>query len=150
MLKEGSKAPEFSLRGSDGKEHRLGEFKGKTVVLYFYPKDDTPGCTIEAKGFNNSLREIRKLGAEVVGISKDGEDSHRRFCGKYSLRFLLLSDPDSKAIKKYGAYGDRGIFGMGTLRTTFIIGKDGKIARIFQKVRALGHEKEVLDALKKP
>lgn len=147
MIKEGIKAPDFSLTGTDGKRYRLSDFKGKTVVLYFYPKDDTPGCTIEAKGFNRSLDEFRKAGAEIIGVSKDSIDSHKRFCDRYSLDFLLLSDPDSKVIKLYDAYGDRGIFGFGTLRTTYIIDKYGRIARIFKKVHADGHEKEVMSAL---
>ncbi|MDE1871450.1 MAG: peroxiredoxin [Candidatus Micrarchaeota archaeon] len=147
MIKEGSRAPAFALKGADGKTYRLSDFKGRTVVLYFYPKDDTPGCTIEAKGFNESLEGFRRKNAEVIGISKDGTDSHRKFCDKYSLNFLLLSDPESKTIKEYGAYGDKGVFGMGTLRKTYIIGRDGKIIRIFGRVKPLGHEKEVLSAL---
>ncbi|MDE1824118.1 MAG: peroxiredoxin [Candidatus Micrarchaeota archaeon] len=147
MLGLNDKAPDFSLPGSDGKEHTLKEFSGRYLVLYFYPKDDTPGCTIEAKAFSKELQRIRKLGAEVVGISKDDFDSHCRFRDKYVLSLLLLSDTDSKAIKAYGAYGDRGIFGFGTLRKTYIIDKKGKIAKIFPKVQPLGHEKEVLEFL---
>ncbi len=147
MLKEGSKAPDFTLTGTDGKSYSLSDFKGRNVVLYFYPRDDTPGCTIEAKGFNESLDEMRRLGAEIIGVSKDDVDSHKRFCEKYSLKFLLLSDPESKVIKMYGAYGDRGVFGQGTLRKTFIINKEGKVALIFERVKALGHNKEVLAAL---
>jgi peroxiredoxin Q/BCP len=147
MVEANSKAPDFRLKGSDGKEHNLSEFKGKYLVLYFYPKDDTPGCTIEAKGFNKKLEEIRKKGAEIVGVSKDDLKSHDKFCSKYGLEFLLLSDPESKAIKAYGAYGDRGIFGMGTLRNTYIIDKKGKIAKVFEKVNPKGHEDEILEAL---
>ncbi|MGD0728959.1 MAG: peroxiredoxin [Candidatus Micrarchaeaceae archaeon] len=148
MVSQGSKAPDFNLQGNDGKSHKLSDFKGKYVVLYFYPRDDTPGCTMEAKGFNESLSELKKLGAEVIGISKDDIASHRKFCEKYSLGFLLLSDPDFSVMKKYGAYGDRGIFGMGTLRKTFIIDKSGKIAKVFEKVHPLGHDKEVISMLK--
>ena len=147
MVKEGTKAPAFKLKGSDGKEHSLSEFKGRYLVLYFYPKDDTPGCTIEAKGFNKKLDEIKKKGAEIVGVSKDDLKSHDKFCNKYGLEFLLLSDPDSKMIKEYDAYGDRGIFGMGTLRNTYIIDKKGKIAKVFEKVNPKGHEDEILEAL---
>ncbi|MGI0100263.1 MAG: peroxiredoxin [Candidatus Micrarchaeaceae archaeon] len=149
MIKVGSKAPDFKLKAPDGRAYGLADFKGKDVVLYFYPKDDTPGCTIEAKGFNKSLEKLRKRGADVIGISKDSMESHKKFCDKYSLRFLLLSDPDSKVIKKYGAYGDRGIFGPGTLRKTYIIDAKGKIAKIFDKVNPLGHDTAVMSALGK-
>ncbi|MEM3227680.1 MAG: peroxiredoxin [Candidatus Micrarchaeaceae archaeon] len=148
MVKEGDKALEFELEGSDGKKHTLGEFKGRYVVLYFYPKDNTPGCTIEAKEFNNRLDEIRSLGAEVVGISKDSLASHGKFRDNYNLRFLLLSDPESNTIKAYGAYGNRGIFGMGTLRNTYIIGKDGRLIKIFEKVSPKGHAEEVIAFLR--
>jgi peroxiredoxin Q/BCP len=147
MLSEGSKAPDFTLQGSDGKSHSLSEFKGKNVILYFYPKDDTPGCTIEAKEFNRSIDAIEEKGAVVIGVSKDDIASHDKFKKKYGLEFLLLSDPDSRVIKLYESYGDRGIFGMGTLRRTFIIGKDGKISKIFNKVRPLGHSGEVLSCI---
>jgi peroxiredoxin Q/BCP len=146
-IREGAKAPDFSLRGSDGKMHTLAEFKGKNVVLYFYPKDDTPGCTIEAKGFNKAVETLSKIDTIIVGISKDDLDSHKKFCSKHSLRFLLLSDPDSKVIKLYEAYGDKGIFGMGTLRKTYIIDRNGNIAKIFAKVRPLEHTKEVVSAI---
>ncbi|MDE1865033.1 MAG: peroxiredoxin [Candidatus Micrarchaeota archaeon] len=147
VLKEGSAAPDFTLMGSDGKEHRLSDFRGREVVLYFYPRDDTPGCTIEAKEFNRSLSDIEKRGAIVIGVSSDGLESHQRFRKKYSLEFLLLSDPVSKVIKLYNAYGDKGIFGMGTLRKTFIIDKKGRISKIFERVRPLGHSGEVLSCL---
>lgn len=147
MIKEGQNAPDFSLQGSDGKMHRLSDFKGKNLVLYFYPRDDTPGCTIEARGFNELLEKYDKLGAAIVGISTDGIDSHKKFCDKYSLRFLLLSDPDSNVIKKYDAYGNKGVFGFGTIRKTYIIDKKGKIAKIFGKVQAIGHNQEVLSVL---
>ncbi|MEM3839350.1 MAG: peroxiredoxin [Candidatus Micrarchaeaceae archaeon] len=151
VLKEGDLAPDFKLEGTDGKTHTLRDYSGKFLVLYFYPKDDTPGCTIEAKGFSASIEEIRRRGAEVVGISKDDLKSHGKFCSKYSLKLLLLSDPSSRVIKAYDAYGDLGIFGMGTLRKTYIIDKNGKIAKIYPKVKPDGHEKEViafLDSMK--
>jgi thioredoxin-dependent peroxiredoxin len=147
MLKEGDIAPDFQLEGTDGKGHSLREFKGKYLVLYFYPKDDTPGCTTEAKGFNASLDEIRKKGAEVVGVSMDDLNSHAKFCSKYSLRFLLLSDPSHQMSEAYGAYGDKGIFGWGTIRKTYIIGKDGKIAKIYPKVKPENHDSEILSFL---
>lgn len=148
MIAINSKAPDFELEGSDGKAHRLGEFKGKYLVLYFYPKDDTPGCTVEACGFRDSNAEIKKLGAEVVGISKDGLQSHDKFRGKHSLNFLLLSDPESKVIKAYDAYGDRGVFGQGTLRKTYIIDKKGNVVMAYPKVHPEGHNKEVIEFLK--
>ncbi len=148
MLKEGDGAPDFSLAGSDGKMHGLGEFRGKMLVLYFYPKDDTPGCTTEAKCLNSSMGEIRKAGAVVVGISADDADSHKKFISKYGLGFLLLSDPERKTIREYDSYGNRGIFGWGTLRNTFVIGKDGKILKVFNKVKPEGHDAEVLGFLK--
>ncbi|MDE1851700.1 MAG: peroxiredoxin [Candidatus Micrarchaeota archaeon] len=148
MLDINSDAPDFSLPGSDGKRHTLKEFRGRYLVLYFYPKDDTPGCTIEAKAFTKELGEIRKLDAEVVGVSSDDFESHCRFREKHRLSILLLSDTGSETIKRYDAYGDKGVFGFGTLRKTYIIGKEGRIAKIFGKVQPLGHEKEVIDFLK--
>jgi peroxiredoxin Q/BCP len=147
MIKEGSAAPDFSLEGSDGKRHSLREFKGKYVVLYFYPKDNTPGCTIEANEFNRNLSRIRELGAEVVGVSKDDLKSHGKFKEKYDLKFLLLSDPESEVIKAYDAYGDRGIFGMGTLRNTYVIDRAGKLAKTYEKVSPKGHASEVIEFL---
>jgi peroxiredoxin Q/BCP len=148
MLAEKDTAPEFELDGSDGKKHSLSEFRGSYLVLYFYPKDDTPGCTTEACGFRDVIEEIRKAGAEVVGISKDGLDSHGKFRDKYKLNFLLLSDPESRVIRAYDSYGDRGIFGMGTLRKTFIIDKKGRIVKIYDKVKPQGHNQEVLSFLR--
>ena len=143
MVREGDSAPEFRLMGSDGREHTLSEFRGSRLVLYFYPRDDTPGCTTEAKEFNGTLAELEGKGAKVVGVSKDSLESHEKFRKKYGLNFLLLSDPESRTIKEYGSYGDRGIFGMGTLRKTFIIGKTGKIEKVFDKVSPKGHGAEV-------
>ena len=148
LLGINARAPYFNLDGSDGKKHHTGEFSGKYLVVYFYPRDDTPGCTIEAKGFTAKLGAIRRLGAEVVGISNDDIKSHSKFCTKYNLKVLLLSDPLSRMIKRYGAYGSRGIFGKGTLRKTFIIDKKGKVVKIFPKVNPLGHEKEIIKAIK--
>ena len=143
-----SKAPDFNLEGSDGKKHNLKEFSGRYLVLYFYPRDDTPGCTIEAKGFTSKIDEIHALGADVVGISSDNVASHNKFCSKYGLKVLLLSDPSNEVIKSYDSYGNKGIFGFGTLRKTFIIGKDGKIAKIFEKVNPLNHENDIILAIK--
>ncbi len=144
MVDLGSKAPDFHLQGSDGKRHSLKEFAGRYVVLYFYPKDDTPGCTIEAKGFNSRLDDLGVLGVQVVGVSSDDYDSHCRFSEKYGLRFLLLSDPSHMVIKKYGAYGSRGVFGMGTLRKTYVIDGKGKVVKIYPKVSPAGHENDIM------
>ena len=149
LLVLNSKAPDFALEGSDGKKHALKEFHGRYLVLYFYPRDDTPGCTIEAKGFSSKIADIKKLGAEVVGVSSDDIESHNKFCSKHGLRLLLLSDTSSATIKKYDSYGSRGIFGMGTLRKTFLIGKDGKIKEIFEKVNPMGHADQIIMAIKK-
>ncbi len=144
MIKENMAAPAFSLPGSDGKIHSAGEFRGKYLVLYFYPKDDTPGCTIEAKNFNKNLKKLEKLGAKIVGVSADDLDSHGQFISKYLLDFLLLSDPKRKVIKKYDALVNRGIFGTATLRKTYIIGKDGKILKAYDNVKPETHIDEVI------
>ena len=148
VVESGSIAPDFSLDGSDGKKHSLKEFAGRYLVLYFYPRDDTPGCTIEARGFNSRLAELRGMGAEVVGVSSDSYGSHCKFSSKYGLGFLLLSDPSHKVIREYGAYGSRGIFGMGTLRKTYIIDKKGKVIKAYPKVSPAGHEDEIIGFLK--
>ncbi len=148
MISEGSKAPDFKLEGSDGKTHGLKDFKGRTLVLYFYPRDDTPGCTIEAKDFTKHNAEIEEAGGVVVGVSKDDLESHGKFCNKYKINYLLLSDPESATIKAYGSYGDRGIFGIGTLRKTFIIDRTGRIAKIYEKVKPMGHGADVLSFIK--
>ncbi len=147
MLREEDMAPAFSLKGSDGKVHSLSDFAGENVILYFYPKDDTPGCTIEAKDFNSILDEIAEF-ATVIGISGDDYDSHCRFRDKYKLKFLLLSDESHSVATAYGSYGNRGIFGRGTLRNTFLIGKNGTILKVYTKVNPLNHGKYVLNDLK--
>ncbi len=148
MIKEGSNAPDFELEGSDGKMHRLKDFSGKCLVLYFYPRDNTPGCTIEAKKFNERIGEIRKMGAEVVGVSNDDLKSHGKFKDKLNLGFLLLSDVSNSTIKAYDSYGNRGIFGIGTLRNTVIIRPDGKISKVFFKVNPATHVDEVISFLR--
>ena len=148
QIGEGDPAPEFNLKGSDGKMHSNTEFEGKYLVVYFYPKDDTPGCTTEACSFRDVNEEIRKLGAEVIGISNDSVDSHNKFISKHKLNFLLLSDPESKVIKEFGAYGNRGIFGIGTLRKTYIIDKTGRIVKILENIKPEEHAQKVLEYLK--
>ncbi len=150
MVSVGQKAPDFSLPDATGKAVQLSDFKRKKVVLYFYPKDDTPGCTVEACGFRGTLGEIEKRGAAVIGISPDNPESHAKFSEKYGLPFILLSDEGAKVAQKYGVWVEKENYGkkyMGIARTTFVIGKGGKIEKIFEKVRPEGHDKEVLNWL---
>ena len=150
MLNIGDKAPAFSAEDQDGNTIRLADLKGKSVVLYFYPKDMTPGCTVEACAFEKSLAAIKKKGAVVLGVSKDGAASHKKFAEKHGLSFSLLADEDLSIIKSYGAWGERSLYGrkfMGTLRITYIIGPDGKIRAAFPKVKPAEHAEEVLAAL---
>lgn len=150
MLKAGDKAPAFSLPSDTGESIALTDLKGKPVVLYFYPKDDTTGCTVEACEFRDSWREVKRSGAVVLGVSPDSAVSHQKFKAKYSLPFPLLADQDHKVAEAYGAWGEKSMYGrkyQGILRTTFLIGKDGKVARVFEKVKPKGHAAEVLAAL---
>ena len=152
MIEEGKKAPAFKLVGDDGEKHSLSDYAGKNVILYFYPKDNTPGCTVEAQAFNAALPKLAKLDAVVLGVSKDSTASHCKFRDKYGLKFPLLSDPEGTTIEKYGAWGEKVLYGkksMGIIRSTVIIGKDGKVAKVFPKVKVAGHDAAVLDALKK-
>jgi thioredoxin-dependent peroxiredoxin len=149
-LAEGDQAPDFELPSSTGKPVRLSSLKGKKVVLYFYPKDDTPGCTIEACAFRDNLPKFDKLDAVVLGVSKDSLDSHSKFIDKYSLNFTLLSDEDLRAHRLYDTWKEKNNYGkkyMGTERSTFVIGGDGRIKKIFRKVSPQGHEAQVLEAL---
>ena len=150
MLKVGDKAPAFSLPSSEGKNVALKDCKGKNVVLYFYPKDDTPGCTKEACSFRDNLGRVRKNGAEVFGISADSIHAHEKFIEKYGLTFPLLSDENKEVIKAYGVWKEKSMYGrkyMGIERTTFIIDEKGKIAQIFPKVKVEGHTEEVIEKL---
>ena len=149
-LKEGDVAPDFKVKSTGGKEISLKEFRGKQVVLYFYPKDDTPGCTKEACDFRDNLARVKAKGAVVFGVSHDSVDSHDRFKEKFDLPFTLLSDPEKKVTEAYGVYKQRSLYGklfMGIERTTFVIDKDGRIKKIFPKVKVEGHVEEVLQAL---
>jgi peroxiredoxin Q/BCP len=150
MLAIGDKAPEFTLKNDQGQEVSLKEFKGKRLVLYFYPKDDTPGCTTEACGFRDEEKKFKSKNAVIVGVSSDGVSSHVKFKEKYGLPFQLLSDPDKKTIAAYGVWKEKSMYGkkyMGIERTTYIIGPDGNIEKIFPKVSVTGHVHEVLAAL---
>lgn len=150
-LKIGQKAPDFSLAASNKETISLKTFVGKRVVLYFYPKDLTSGCTTEACDFRDNLARLEKTGAVVLGISPDSLASHEKFIGKHDLNFLLLSDPEKTVLESYGVWKEKSMYGrkyMGVERTTFIIGKEGKIAHIFPKVKVKGHVDEVLEILK--
>ena len=149
-LQPGDKAPGFSLQAASGTKVSLADLKGKTVVLYFYPKDMTPGCTQEACDFRDLGARFRKKGAVVLGVSKDPIDAHKKFIAKYSLPFELLSDEDGKACKAYGAWRKKKLYGrefMGIVRSTFVIGPDGRIERVYDSVKVKGHAEAVLGAL---
>jgi thioredoxin-dependent peroxiredoxin len=149
-IKEGAKAPVFTLESADGAKVSLADFKGQKVVLYFYPKDDTPGCTLEAQAFRDALSRFKRKKAVVLGVSRDSTTSHCRFRDKYGLNFPLLSDPEGKVIQAYGAWGEKNMYGkksMGIIRTTVVIDADGKVAKVFPKVKVAGHAEDVLAAL---
>ncbi len=150
LLKVGAKAPAFSLLNTEGKTVKLSDLKGKKVVLYFYPKDMTPGCTVEACGFRDDFAQLKKRGAEVLGISGDDQKSHQKFTEKYSLPFTLLSDPTHEMMEKYGAWGEKTLYGrkyMGVLRITYVIDEEGRIAHVFNKVNTATHSKDVMAVL---
>jgi peroxiredoxin Q/BCP len=147
---EGDIAPDFVLPSSTGKDVRLSDLRGKNIVLYFYPKDDTPGCTKEACSFRDNLPRFGALDAVILGVSKDSLESHSDFINKYGLNFTLLSDEDTKVNNLYGTWVEKENYGRkywGTERSTFVIGKDGRIKKVFRKVKVDGHEDEVLKAL---
>lgn len=151
MLTEGTKAPEFSLPSGVGKAVSLSDYLGNKVVLYFYPKDNTSGCTTEALNFRDDYSEITSAGAVVLGISPDSEKSHEDFRTKHNLPFKLLSDPDHKVSELYGAWGEKKMYGrtyMGVIRSTFVIDEKGIIIKVFQKVKVKDHSKEVLAVIK--
>jgi peroxiredoxin Q/BCP len=150
---DGQKAPAFNLEGNDGKQHSLEDYRGKTVVLYFYPRDDTPGCTKEACGFRDLGSMLKKSGTVVLGVSKDSIAAHDKFAAKYKLPFVLLSDPDAEVMKKYGAFGKKLMYGKaveGTIRSTVVIGPQGEVVRHWATVKkAAEHPEEVMAFLKK-
>ena len=149
MLKEGDKAPDFSSKDQNGNTVSLADFKGKRIVLYFYPKDDTPGCTKEACSFRDADDIFRAKDITVLGVSTDSEKSHQKFISKFQLPFDLLADTDKKIVEDYGVWGEKNMYGkkyMGTFRKTFLIDGDGKIVKIFEKVNVAAHADEVLEA----
>ena len=147
----GQHAPAFALPSDDGTELRLADFRGRPVVLYFYPKDDTPGCTREACAFRDRQAELKKLGAVVLGVSTDALESHDSFRKKYQLNFPLLSDADHCVAEKYGAWREKNMYGkksMGIQRSTFLIDAAGKVARVWRRVNVDGHDEQVMEAIK--
>jgi thioredoxin-dependent peroxiredoxin len=147
----GDKAPAFSLEDQSGETVKLSDFKGKKVVLYFYPKDDTPGCTREACAFRDEHSALLKAGAVVLGVSPDSEATHAKFAGKYKLPFPLLADPDHAVSERYGAWGEKSLYGrkfMGIQRSTFLIDGSGKVSRVWPKVKVDGHVDQVLEAIR--
>jgi peroxiredoxin Q/BCP len=150
MIQEGKKAPDFTLPSSEGGNVSLKKLRGKPVVLYFYPKDDTPGCTREACAFRDSQAALKKKGATVLGVSGDSIASHEKFTGKYKLNFPLLTDADREVAKKYGAWGEKVLYGkksIGMIRSTFVIDAEGVVRKVFPRVRVDGHADQVLKAL---
>ena len=150
-LKQGDRAPEFILSDQNGKKLKLSDFKGQWVLVYFYPRDNTPGCTKEACAFRDSFKEYEKIEAKVIGISTDSVESHGKFVKKYQLPFPLLADEDKKVVAQYGVWGMKKFIGkehMGTIRTSFLIDPKGNITKIYEKVKPADHAKEVLKDLK--
>lgn len=149
-LKEGDKAPYFSFVDADGKKSSLKDLAGKKVILYFYPKDDTPGCTMESCNLRDNYSKLKKKGYEVIGVSKDDEKSHHKFIKKYKLPFTLIPDTEKEIIKAYDVWGEKKFMGRtfeGIVRTTFVIDEKGKIERIFRKVDNENHAEQILESL---
>ena len=151
VLSEGDKAPAFKLRDQNGDEVKLSDLRGQTVVVYFYPRADTPGCTTQACGIRDLSEEYAAAGAKVVGISPDEVEDIAKFAGKYDLGFTLLADPDHAVAEKYGAWGEKSLYGrkfMGIIRSTFLIDGSGKVAHVWPKVKVDGHVDQVLEAIR--
>ena len=149
MISEGKLVPKFKLDDADGNLFRSDDLRGKKHVIYFYPKDFTPGCTIEADEFSRDYKKFQKVGIEIVGISKDSVESHKKFCNKMKIPYILLADTETKVSKLFGVWGKKKFMGkeyMGIIRSTFLVNETGKIFKIFEKVKAKGHSKEVLEA----
>jgi len=151
LVKEGDKAPDFTLQADDGREVSLKDYQGKKVVLYFYPKDDTPGCTREAAQFRDTIKQLENENAVVVGVSKDSVESHKKFKEKYGLPFTLLSDPEAKVLRLYDVWKKKSLYGremMSTERTTFLIDEKGIVKKVYPKVKVEGHAEVCLMDLK--
>jgi peroxiredoxin Q/BCP len=151
LVKEGDKAPDFTLQADDGREVSLKDYQGKKVVLYFYPKDDTPGCTREAAEFRDTTKQLENENAVIVGVSKDSVESHKKFKEKYGLPFTLLSDPEAKVLRLYEVWKKKSLYGremMSTERTTFLIDEKGIVKKVYPKVKVEGHAKVCLMDLK--
>ncbi|MCB1487098.1 MAG: peroxiredoxin [Bauldia sp.] len=150
-VSEGDEAPDFQLAIDGGGSIRLSDLKGRTVILYFYPNDDTPGCTTEAIDFTSALPEFEAAGATVIGISPNTIESHQKFKAKHGLGVMLASDPDHKALEPYGAWGEKMMYGrttVGVIRSTVMVGPDGRVARVWPRVRVKGHVDKVLEAVR--
>jgi peroxiredoxin Q/BCP len=148
MIEVGKKAPDFKLKDADGKEVKLSDFRGKKVVLYFYPKDDTPGCTRESCDFRDAIGDFERAGAVILGISPDEVESHRKFRDKYGLPFALLADPERQAIEAYGVWKEKNMYGkkyMGVERSTFVIDEKGVLLKEVRKVKVEGHAAQMLE-----
>lgn len=147
ILEKGSKAPAFTLKNQDGETIKLKDFNGKKVMIFFYPEDDTPTCTIEACNLRDNFADLKKAGIEVIGISPDDSKKHTKFIEKFKLPYTLLADPDMKVIEKYGVWGEKNMYGrkyMGLIRTTFLINENGVIHDVIRKVRSADHTAQVL------
>lgn len=150
LLKEGTVAPNFTAKNQNGEDISLTNFKGKKVILYFYPKDNTPGCTAESCNLRDNYNALIEKGFEVIGVSPDSEKSHTNFISKYELPFTLISDPDKKVLNAYGAWGEKKMYGKsyeGVLRTTYVIDEKGKIIKVFPKVKTKKHSEQILKEL---
>jgi len=150
VVEEGSQAPDFELKSDTGETVKLSQFRGRPVVLYFYPRDDTPGCTKEACAFRDSYDDYLARDAVILGVSRDGEESHQKFKSKYDLPFTLLSDPDHEVAEAYGVWAEKSMYGrksMGIVRSTFVIAADGTVTRTMRGIKVPGHSDKVLEAL---
>ena len=146
MLAEGTKAPLFTLADQDGNNVSLSDFRGQKVVLYFYPKDNTPGCTREACSIRDNMPDFSRLNVKILGVSRDSGESHRKFIEKQNLNFTLLSDPEHKVMEEYGAWGEKTLYGkksMGVIRSTFVINEDGVIEKVYKKVNTATHGEDL-------
>ena len=149
MISEGKSVPKFQLSDAHGNTVKSSEIKGKKFVIYFYPKDFTPGCTVEADEFSRDYKKFQKAGIEIIGISKDDIESHKKFCKKMKIPYILLADTKTEVSKLFGVWGKKNFMGreyMGIKRSTFLVNEDGKIFKVFEKVKPKGHSKEVLEA----